>query len=57
MIYTPDLFPNEQDRIVPHDEGRARLAAIRRAIEAMPDEPAKARAAQQVEASLGREKL
>jgi len=26
---TADLFPNENNRIVPHDEGRQRLAAIR----------------------------
>lgn len=29
---TPDLFPNEQERSVPHDEGVARLRAIRQAL-------------------------
>lgn len=31
--FTPDLFPNESDRIVPHDEGVARLRRIREEIE------------------------
>lgn len=32
MSHTPDLFPNEQEHIVPHDEGFARLRAIRKAL-------------------------
>lgn len=36
--YTPDMFA-EPSRIVPHDEGAARLAAVREAVAALPDMP------------------
>ena len=32
MSYTPDMF-SEPHRIVPHDEGKARLAALREALD------------------------
>ena len=35
--YTPDLFPSP-DRIVPHDEGMARLAQVKAAVAALPDD-------------------
>lgn len=34
LTYTPQLFPHDPDRIVPHDEGVARLSAIRKHVEA-----------------------
>lgn len=40
--YTPDMFPS-LNRIVPHDEGRARLAQIREHVAAGEDAVAVAR--------------
>lgn len=37
LSYTPELLPHDSDRIVPHYEGTARLAAIRKHVEALPE--------------------